>query len=187
MNKQTSERQELRKPHRLWMTESFAVLMAALGPVANGGATQKTVRQSPYSVGETILRIEAEALNQGLSVLAELNGSQPVIVLGSSIGGTPVVMDRADSRPAIPLSVGVREAKDGALLRVEWARVPRHAWRGSKGRYTRRARDSRMMCPARWRSGGGVAAAIVREGEKEGAERGAWGRAPRRLAEASRG
>ncbi len=115
MNKQTSERQELRKPHRLWMTESFAVLMAALGPVANGGATQKTVRQSPYSVGETILRIEAEALNQGLSVLAELNGSQPVIVLGSSIGGTPVVMDRADSRPAIPLSVGVREAKDGGV------------------------------------------------------------------------
>jgi hypothetical protein len=115
MNNPTSERQELRKPHRLWMTESFAVLMAALGPVANGGVAQKMVRHSPYSVGETILRIEAEALNQGLSVLAELNGSQPVIVLGSSIGGTPVVMEWADSRPAIPLSVGVREAKDGGV------------------------------------------------------------------------
>ena len=61
-----------------------------------------------------------------------------------------------------------------APLRVERARVPRHALGGSKGRYTRGARDSRRNCPARWRSGGGVAAERRREGEKRG--RGARGR-----------
>ena len=47
------------------------------------------------------------------TVASRLNGTQPVIVFGSSIGGTPVVMDRADSRPAVPLSVGVREGAGG--------------------------------------------------------------------------
>ena len=89
------------KPHRLWMTESFAVVMAALSSSRDRSATQRVSRQSPYSVGETLLRIEAEALNQGLSVLVEWNGAHPVIVLGSSIGGTPVMMNQADSRPFV--------------------------------------------------------------------------------------
>ena len=103
------------KPHRLWMTESFAVVMAALSSTREDrGARTHVLRRSPYSVGETLLRIEAEALNQGLSVLVEWNGAHPVIVLGSSIGGTPVMMNRADSRPCVPLSVGIRECADGA-------------------------------------------------------------------------
>jgi hypothetical protein len=102
------------KPHRLWMTESFAVVMAALSESRDRGATQRVSRQSPYSVGETLLRIEAEALNQGLSVLVEWNGAHPVIVLGSSIGGTPLMMNQADSRPFVPLSVGIRECAGGA-------------------------------------------------------------------------
>jgi uncharacterized protein (DUF302 family) len=105
----------LQKPHRLWMTGSFAVVMAALGPVQDRILSKRVFRQSPYSVGETVQRIEAEARHQGLSVLAELDGSQPVIVLGSSIGGTPVVMDRANSRPDVPLSVGVREREGGGV------------------------------------------------------------------------
>jgi uncharacterized protein (DUF302 family) len=105
----------LRKPHRLWMTGSFAVVMAALGPAQDRILPKRVFRQSPYSVGETVQRIEAEARHQGLSVLAELDGSQPVIVLGSSIGGTPVVMDRANSRPDVPLSVGVRERAGGGV------------------------------------------------------------------------
>lgn len=117
MNKrEMGERQELRKPHRLWMTESFAVLTAALSPAQErAGGAGSTVRQSPYSLGETVQRLEAEARQQGLSVLAQLKGTQPVIVFGSSIGGTPVVMDHADSRPAIPLSVGVREGAGGGV------------------------------------------------------------------------
>ncbi len=103
------------KPHRLWMTESFAVVMAALSSARDSrGARSQVLRRSPYSVGETLLRIEAEALNQGLSVLVEWNGAYPVLVLGSSIGGTPVMMNRADSRPCVPLSVGIRECADGA-------------------------------------------------------------------------
>lgn len=102
------------KPHRLWMTESFAVVMAALSSSRERNASARILRRSPYSVGETLLRIEAEALNQGLSVLVEWNGAHPVIVLGSSIGGTPVMMNRADSGPSIPLSVGIRECADGA-------------------------------------------------------------------------
>lgn len=102
------------KPHRLWMTESFAVVMAALNSTRDRGATRRVLRQSPYSLGETLLRIEAEALNQGLSVLVEWNGAHPVIVLNSSIGGTPVMMNRADSGPYVPLSVGVRECAGGA-------------------------------------------------------------------------
>ncbi len=103
------------KPHRLWMTESFAVVMAALNSTREDrGNRNRVVRQSPYSVGETLLRIEAEALNQGLSVLVEWNGAHPVLVLGSSIGGTPVMMNRADSGPCVPLSVGIRESAEGA-------------------------------------------------------------------------
>ena len=131
-----SEREapSLRKPHRLWMTGSFAVVMAALGPAQERISTKRVFRQSPYSIGETVQRIEDEARHQGLSVLAELEGSQPVIVLGSSIGGTPVVMDRANSRPDVPLSVGVRE-RDGGGVEVllgeaaqerdsDWADLP---------------------------------------------------------------
>ena len=132
MNKQQlGERQELHKPHRLWMTESFAVLMAALSPVREfAGGAGRTVRQSPYGVGETVQRIEAEARQQGLSVLAELNGTEPVIVFGSSIGGTPVVMDRADSRPAIPLSLGVRQRAGGGaeVLLADAARDSESDW-----------------------------------------------------------
>jgi hypothetical protein len=101
------------KPHRLWMTESFAVIMAALNSHERRSTRPQMLRHSPYSVGETILRIEAEALNQGLTVVAELEGAQPVIVLGSSIGGTPVMMNRADSQPFVPLSIGIRECPGG--------------------------------------------------------------------------
>lgn len=124
----------LRKPHRLWMTGSFAVVMAALGPAQDRISTKRVFRQSPYGLHETVLRLEAEARQQGLSVLAEVEGAQPVIVLGSSIGGTPVVMDRANSRPDVPLSVGVRERAgggvevllaDGAQARdSDWADLP---------------------------------------------------------------
>jgi len=132
MNKQQlGERQELHKPHRLWMTESFAVLMAAVGTAQERRSVPgRTVRQSPYSVDETVQRIEAEARQQGLSVLAEVNGTQPVIVFGSSIGGTPVVMDRADSRPAIPLSLGVRRRAGGGaeVLLADAARDSESDW-----------------------------------------------------------
>ena len=80
--------------------------------------------------------------------------------------------------------VGAEDRVQRPLPRVEGAGVSRHAPRGSKRRYTRRARDSRRKCPARWRSGGGAAA-----GGREARSRspGAWGAAPQRLAAAGRG
>ena len=100
------------------MTGSFAVVMAALVPLRGVGAEERgdvlrVVRHSRFDMGETALRIEASARSQGMSVLARINGERLVIVLGSSIGGTPVVMEEADSRPAVPLSVVVRAGADG--------------------------------------------------------------------------
>ena len=108
----------IRRPFRLWMSGSFAVVMAALIPLREVGAeerssTLRTVRHSRFDVLETVQRIEAAARVQGLSVLARVGGDRPVIVLASSMGGTPVVMQDADSQPDVPLSVLVRAGTEG--------------------------------------------------------------------------
>ena len=108
----------IRRPFRLWMTGSFAVVMAALIPLREVGAEERSgslrmVRHSRFDVLETLQRIEAAAVGQGLSVLARVGGDRPVIVLASSMGGTPVVMQNADSQPDVPLSVLVRAGTEG--------------------------------------------------------------------------
>jgi hypothetical protein len=142
----SSGRRRLSKPHtrrpfRLWMTGSIAVVMAALLPslaraaeVPERGETQRMLRHSRYGVTETVQRIEAAALSQGMSVLARVaSPSEPVLVLESSVGGTLVVMDEANARVDIPFSLQVRESADGGadvLLAVpdpssrEWRDVP---------------------------------------------------------------
>jgi uncharacterized protein (DUF302 family) len=112
---------ETRRPFRFWMTGSLAVVMAAMLPLSDStdasdaepDTAMRLLRHSRYSVGETVQRLEAAARDQGLSVLALMPGAHPVLVLGSSVGGTLVVMQEADSRPAMPLSVMVREASEG--------------------------------------------------------------------------
>lgn len=113
-----------RRPFRLWMSGSLAVVLAAL-VTARGlpddddrddprsSTPQRALRHSPYGVAETVSRIEAVARERGQVVLLRVGGAAPVIVFGSSVGGTPVVMDRADSRPDVPLAVQVRAAADG--------------------------------------------------------------------------
>ena len=108
----------IRRPFRLWMTGSFAVVMASLIPLREVGAEERSgslrmVRHSRFDVLETLQRIEAAAVGQGLSVLARVGGDRPVIVLASSMGGTPVVMQNADSQPDVPLSVLVRAGTEG--------------------------------------------------------------------------
>jgi len=108
-----------RRPARLWMTGSLAVVMMALMPgrFATGEErprSAKVSRPSPYGVEETVQRIEATAVSDGLSVLVRLDGARPVIVLASSVGGTPVVMHESDPSPDMPLSVQVREGAHGA-------------------------------------------------------------------------
>jgi uncharacterized protein (DUF302 family) len=104
------------------MTGSLAVVMAALIPMrgppeaeleSERDGVMRLLRHSRFGVTETVQRIEAAARDRGLSVLALMPGARPVLVLASSIGGTPAVMDEADSHPAVPLSVMVREGRGG--------------------------------------------------------------------------
>jgi uncharacterized protein (DUF302 family) len=73
----------------------------------------RLLRHSQYGVNETVTRIEALARDEGLPVLALLRGQHPVLVLTSRAGGTPVVMQHADSHPSMPLSLMVSESRSG--------------------------------------------------------------------------
>ncbi|MEO6030846.1 MAG: hypothetical protein ABIP61_02910 [Burkholderiaceae bacterium] len=98
------------------MTGSLAVVMAAMIPLQDMSdidRTMRVLRHSPFSVSETVQRIGVAAHDQGLGVLAMVAGVQPVLVLASSVGGTLVVMDEADSQPAVPLSLMVRAVRWG--------------------------------------------------------------------------
>jgi uncharacterized protein (DUF302 family) len=102
-----------RVPYRVWMTGSIAVIMAAIWALRGLPDEERAKRllrhSSPYSVSETVLRIEAAAAERGLHVLLrEAVGTSPVIVLASSAGGTPVLMAGADRVPAMPMSLQVR-------------------------------------------------------------------------------
>lgn len=108
-----------RKPFRLWMTGSLAVVMASLctgrGVLDDErlASTMRVVRHSPFSVTETVLRIEQAARQRGQEVLAKIGSHELVLVLSSSVGGTPVVMSTPDALPDVPLSVHVRGSADG--------------------------------------------------------------------------
>jgi hypothetical protein len=109
---------ESRRPLRLWMTGSLAVVMAALVPMRAADAEERggylrLLRHSRFDVTETVQRIEAAARDCGLSVLVRVSGARPVIVLASSVGGTPIVMHEADSQPATPMSMLVRAVEGG--------------------------------------------------------------------------
>ena len=107
-----------RRPYRLWMSGSVAVVMAAVLPMRNATASLAetlggSLRHSRFSVNETVKRIEETALRHGLTVLARTDRDRPVIVLASSAGGTLVVMNEGNPQPDVPLSVQVRESQDG--------------------------------------------------------------------------
>lgn len=108
-----------RKPFRLWMTGSLAVVMASLctgrGVLDDErlSASMRVVRHSPFSVTETVQRIEAAARQRGQAVIARVDGVGSVIVFASSLGGTPVVMAWPGAAPDVPLSVQVRGSADG--------------------------------------------------------------------------
>ena len=107
-----------RRPYRLWMSGSVAVVMAAVLPMRNATASPietlgGSLRHSRFSVIETVKRIEEAAMQHGLTVLARTGGDRPVIVLASSAGGTLVVMNEGNPQPDVPLSVQVRESQGG--------------------------------------------------------------------------
>ena len=129
---------ESRRPFRLWMTGSLAVVMAAMVPLRDVDAAERRglqlLRHSRFDVTETVQRLEAAARGRGLSVLARVSGAQPVIVLACMAGGTLVVMEDADSPPTVPMSLLVHAVASGgadvlltARLRgkpADWQGVP---------------------------------------------------------------
>ena len=128
--------QQMRRPFRLWMTGSLAVVMAAMIPLRGASETERghamrLLRHSRFSVDETLQRIQFAARERGLSVLAMVPGAPPVLVLASSIGGTLAVMRHADSHPAMPMSMMVRAAGDGGadvLVAAEHDGDALHGW-----------------------------------------------------------
>lgn len=127
---------EPRLPYRLWMTGSLAVVMAALVPMqatarSPRSGSMRLLCRSPFGVGETLQRIETAAEGQGLRVLARLGGAAPAIVLASSVGGTPVLMEEVDSRPVMPLGLLLRDDGSGGAAVFGGAGAPldRRAWR----------------------------------------------------------
>ena len=124
---------EMRRPFRLWMTGSIAVVMAAVMPLRDVSQGERShllrlLRHSQYGVNETVRRLQASAQDQGLPLLALLHGERPVLVLASSLGGTPVVMQHADSAPAMPMTLLVRAGRAGGadvlVTASDWLDLP---------------------------------------------------------------
>ncbi len=99
---------------RLRMTSSLAVVMLSVfsarpGLQGHRPAPVRVMRHSPYGVDETLRRIELAVQEHGLSVMARLGEEhRPVIVLASSVGGTPLLMSDGDLHPDMPLSLQVK-------------------------------------------------------------------------------
>ena len=129
---------DARRPFRLWMTGSLAVVMAAVLPLREVHAAERNglrlLRHSRFDVTETVQRIEAAARDRGLAVLARVSGARPVIVLACTAGGTLVVMEKADSAPTVPMSMLVHAAAGGGAdvlltsglsgMRADWHDLP---------------------------------------------------------------
>jgi hypothetical protein len=113
----------MKNPFRFWMTGGLAMLMAAFGGGVHASEDRLTLaRVSPYTVNETVARIEASAQRHGLHVMARVpqksgilqrDSGRFVIVLESTQGGTPVEMATADGQPDLLLSVVVRRGAGG--------------------------------------------------------------------------
>lgn len=123
-------------PFRLWMTSSLAVVMLSVFSTRTawqGDRSEPTrlMRHSPFGVEETLRRIEMAVHEQGLSVMARLGGQRdPVIVLASAVGGTPVLMSANGSYPDMPLSVQIKASFFGGcdVVMVCPPRTPETDW-----------------------------------------------------------
>lgn len=112
---------------RFWRTGAIAVVMAALGGARIAQAAPMESRISRYGVTQTAQRIEASARRHGLAVFASVvsadapgvdasSGDVLVLVLESSSGGTPVLMqgDGREMCSEVPLRLELRRRENGA-------------------------------------------------------------------------
>jgi hypothetical protein len=127
----------MQRPHRItprmrfWRTGAVAVVMAALGGARIVQAAPMESRLSRYGVTQTAERIEASARRHGLAVFAsvvradapgaegsggDVRGDVLVLVLESSDGGTPVLMqgDGTEMCSEVPLRLELRRRDNGA-------------------------------------------------------------------------
>ena len=112
-----------KRPFRFWMTSGVAIMVAA---VSGGRAFAEEERLtlakvSRYGMSETVQRIEASAQRHGMHVLAclpqklnEVTGeSRYMLVLESSQGGTPVLMESEGAKPDLLLTVYLQHSHAG--------------------------------------------------------------------------
>ena len=123
----------MQRPHRItprmrfWRTGAVAVVMAALGGARIVQAAPMESRLSRYGVTQTAERIEVSARRHGLAVFASVvradapgadgsAGDVLVLVLESSDGGTPVLMqgDGTEMCSEVPLRLELRRRDNGA-------------------------------------------------------------------------
>lgn len=114
----------MKKPFRFWMTSGVAIMVAAVsGGRSFAGEDERLTlaKVSRYGVSETVQRIEASAQRHGMHVLAclpqklnEVTGeSRYMLVLESSQGGTPVLMESEGAQPNLLLTVYLKQASAG--------------------------------------------------------------------------
>lgn len=114
----------MKKPFRFWMTSGVAIMVAAVSgsrSFASDDERLTLARISRYGVSETVQRIEASAQRHGMHVLACLpqkldehtGESRYMLVLESSQGGTPVMMESEGAQPSLLLSVYLKQAPAG--------------------------------------------------------------------------
>lgn len=115
-----------KRPFRFWMTSGVAIMVAA---VSGGRAFAEEERLtlakvSRYGMSETVQRIEASALRHGMHVLAclpqtlnQVTGeSRYMLVLESSQGGTPVMMESEGAKPDLLLTVYLQQSQEGGTV-----------------------------------------------------------------------
>ena len=114
----------MKKPFRFWMTSGVAIMVAAVSgsrSFASDDERLTLAKISRYGVSETVQRIEASAQRHGMHVLAclpqklnEVTGeSRYMLVLESSQGGTPVMMESEGAKPSLLLTVYLKQAHAG--------------------------------------------------------------------------
>lgn len=140
----------MKRPLRIWMTGCVAVVSLALfnprdprtetADMEQGDTQRSAWRTSQVGMNETIHRLESAAQAQGLAVFARFTeparapgrgrAASTVLVFAATNGATPVVMDGDQARPALPLSLVVRERADGRaeVMLPSTPLPPQDAW-----------------------------------------------------------
>lgn len=118
------------------MTSSWAVVTLSFFTARSaspGGreGPSRVMRHSSHGVPETLRRIELAVVDKGLAVMGRFGAEhQPVIVLASSVGGTPVLMSEGDLLPDMPLSIQIKPSFFGGsdVLMVSPSASPHTDW-----------------------------------------------------------